>query len=110
MSISDTFKRVKKWKDELTTFNKNTVIAVAGNKCDLKRDIEEEEVLDYSEAENVKHFYTSAKTGEGLDEIFLYITKEIVESLKVSTVKEKEGKKLVIIDSSVKPKEKGCCK
>lgn len=110
VSISDTFKRVKKWKDELNTFNKNAVVAIAGNKCDLKRDIEEEEILEYSEIEKVKHFYTSAKTGEGLDEIFMYITREIVQSMKGNTDKEKEGKKLVLGDYSTKQKEKGCCK
>ncbi len=101
---------MKKWKEELKTFNQNTVISIAGNKCDLKRDMEEAGVLEYTQQENVRHFYTSAKTGEGLDEIFQYVTKEIVQTM-ASTGSTKENKKKLILSSTpTKTKEKGCCK
>ena len=35
VSIKETFKKVEKWHNELNIFNKDTVIAVAGNKIDL---------------------------------------------------------------------------
>ncbi len=110
MSISDTFKRVKKWKEELTTFNPNTIIAISGNKCDLKRDVEEEVVNEYAEQEHVKHFYSSAKTGEGLEEIFQYVTKEIVNTFLQSTPSKENKKKLILSSTQGKTKERGCCK
>lgn len=119
VSIADTFKRVQKWATELKTFNKNTIIAVAGNKIDLKIHFENEREISqkYCEEENLKHFYTSAKTGEGLDEIFEYISKEIAESsfnkakgqsnIK-SGVKKLQVRKSGMIDAT--HKDGGCCK
>jgi GTPase SAR1 family protein len=119
VSVADTFKRVQKWAAELKTFNKNTIIAVAGNKIDLKTHFENEKEIaqKYVKDENLKHFYTSAKTGEGLDEIFEYITKEIADknlnknsghsSIK-SGVKKLQVKKGGSIDAT--QKDAGCCK
>ena len=119
VSIAETFKRVQKWVAELKTFNKNTIIVVAGNKIDLKIHFENEKEISqkYVKDENLKHFYTSAKTGEGLDEIFEYITKQIAEvsfskNSGHSNIKS-GGKKLQIRKSGMidgTQKEGGCCK
>lgn len=72
----DSFSRVKKWVDEIKTFNKDAILAIAGNKIDIKQfQVDKETALEYANQENAKHFYTSAKTGDGLDDIFIYITK-----------------------------------
>ena len=112
MSLTETFKRVKKWIDELKAFNKNTVLAIAGNKCDLKKfDVDKDEAQQYAEAENAKLFYTSAKTGEGLNEIFLYITKEIASQQKLANLSNKESKnKKLVISQTKKVENSGCCK
>jgi Ras-related protein Rab-21 len=105
VSISDTFKRVKKWVEELKAFNKNTILAIAGNKCDLNVfDTDKEEVIKYANEENAKHFYTSAKTGEGLDDIFEYITKEIaaVQQISQGNIKDSKSKKLLIGKGTLK--------
>jgi Ras-related protein Rab-21 len=112
---------VKKWIEELKAFNKNTVLAIAGNKKDLMTmDIETEEVFQYAEQENAKHFFTSAKTGEGLDEIFSHITKELASKNQSSrlekkgsgSIGKKENKKITISKetSYEKVKKEGCCK
>ncbi len=120
ITLSDTFKRVKKWVEELKAFNKDTVIAIAGNKVDLKKfDIDKDEIDEYCLNENAKHFYTSAKTGEGLDEIFTHITKVIAENhqeaernkANVMPGTSKGNKKIVLTkESSGKKENKGCCK
>lgn len=113
VALSDTFKRVKKWIEELKAFNKNTVLAIAGNKVDLgKFDMDKEEVLQYVQEEGAKHFYTSAKTGEGLDEIFNYITQEIASQVKSGTSPIKSSaKKLTVMKSGGKEtSQTGCCK
>jgi len=120
VSVADTFKRVRKWVAELRDFNKNTIIAVAGNKIDLKIHFENEkdEVMKYLDEQKIKLFYTSAKTGEGLDEIFEYISKEVSESLinKLNSGQSssKSGtKKLQVSKGSTNAnsqKDGGCCK
>lgn len=85
-------------------------MAIAGNKCDLKKfDIDKDEIYNYAKQEDAKHFFTSAKTGEGLNEIFAYISKKIVETLPI---KETKNKKLVITKNSSQNTNNNskCCK
>ena len=118
VSNEDTFKRVQKWVAELKTFNKNTVIALAGNKIDLKFHFENEKQISmkYIQEQNLKHFYTSAKTGEGLDEIFEYITKEIAEAtINTNNLQSnlKTGVKKLQVRKAGMPdnlEKEGCCK
>ena len=46
------------------------------------RAIEQEEVEEYSEKIGAAHFDTSAKTGKGVEEIFLAITKAVLKKTK----------------------------
>jgi GTPase SAR1 family protein len=99
---------VKKWATELKAFNPNTIIVLAGNKADLRKfDIDRETVMQYAEEINAKHYYTSAKTGEGLNELFNSITNDLAKSLI-----SKPGKRKITvkIDGEVtKPQKKNCC-
>jgi Ras-related protein Rab-21 len=112
VTLSDTFKRVQKWAAELRTFNSETILAIAGNKVDLKKfDIEKDVVEDYASIINSKHFYTSAKTGEGLEDIFMYITSELV---KMPSLNKRRETKRIKVDKSNNAnkdenKKKGCC-
>ena len=46
VSLQETFNKVQKWHEELKTFNKDTVISMAGNKIDLgKIDIDKQTVM-----------------------------------------------------------------
>ena len=106
-TLSDSFKKVKKWATELKAFNPNTIIVLAGNKADLRKfDIDRDTVMQYAEEINAKHYYTSAKTGEGLNELFTSITTDLAKSLKT-----KSGNKRITvkIDGPVSQVEKKKC-
>lgn len=70
-------------KNNMSTF----VVALAGNKCDIEKEnheIKPEMVSDYVksqsfESENLILKHTSAKTGEGVKEIFHEIAQKIVK-------------------------------
>ena len=55
---------------------KDIEIVIVGNKYDIKNKIQvtKEEVNKITEEYNVDHFYTSAKTGKGIEELFKYLT------------------------------------
>lgn len=107
-TLSDSFRKVKKWANELKAFNPNTVIIIAGNKADLRKfDIDRETVLQYAQEINAKHIYTSAKTGEGLNELFDSITKDLAKTFKSKPVNKKLSVK--IENDTNKPHKKGCC-
>ncbi|CAL9210081.1 unnamed protein product [Musa hybrid cultivar] len=74
---NDSFLRVRKWVKELQQMaSKDIVMAIAANKSDLVRskkyDIQEAE--SYAATIGSKIFVTSAKSGTGVDEVFIDIT------------------------------------
>ncbi|OAY66807.1 Ras-related protein Rab-21 [Ananas comosus] len=82
---SDTFLRVKKWVEELQQMApKNIVMAIAANKSDLVRSkkLNIQEAESCAEAIGAKLFVTSAKSGAGTDDVFLYIAKRLMEKRK----------------------------
>jgi GTPase SAR1 family protein len=53
------------------------VICIVGNKCDLEknRNVSLTEAQDYADSVGAQHFSTSAKLNQGVNELFLDITK-----------------------------------
>ena len=67
---------MKKWLIEVqSNTEKKIVIVIVGNKSDLRFDqaVDEKIVIKYAEKTESKHFFTSAKNGKGIKEIFAYI-------------------------------------
>jgi Ras-related protein Rab-21 len=89
----DSFEKVQTWVEELRLYlDKNTPIAIAGNKYDLpNRNVDQDEAEKYAESIDGAHFDTSAKTGKGIDEIFTAISKAVLKKMK-RDMKEKAAK------------------
>lgn len=112
-----TFNKAQKWVKELQeVVGKDISLVIAGNKYDLiqsKDDLlKQKSVVDeYCQKENVKHFYTSAKSGDGINEVFDCIIKEVLNKQKDALKKPSQGKGKLKIGSSPQDKEKkkGCC-
>ena len=62
----------------------DTPIAIAGNKCDMasNKQVDFEEEGGQLAEMKAKHFYTSAKTGRGIEELFHDLTKAILRREK----------------------------
>lgn len=70
----ESFNKVRKWVKELRKIVGNDIIiVVAGNKVDLEKHkiITEDEAIKYVQSVQASHFYTSAKTSRGIDEVFI---------------------------------------
>jgi len=76
-----TFEQVPGWISELQSVVGDIVMVVCGNKCDLESDrvIEELEAAALANGSNARYAETSAKTGQGLDQLFQVIVKEVME-------------------------------
>lgn len=114
VTLKETFSKVEKWYEELKVFNEDTVISIAGNKIDMNKfDVDKNQVANYCQDKNISHTYTSAKTGEGLEEIFYNVAKEISEKLKTNNSnKKKKGLKITGDNESMmskRRKEEGSC-
>ena len=83
------FENIQSWVEDVKTQNKDAKFLLVGNKCDLKGDkkqVTKEEAEEYAKKYNMKFFEVSAKTEEGIKEMFEYIIPELLED-------EKEKKK-----------------
>lgn len=77
------FVKIQKWIRELKNIVGDDIVCViVGNKCDLLKrevnyDLKEHE--DYAESVGARHFLASAKLNENIDEIFLQISKDMIQ-------------------------------
>ena len=93
------------------------VIAIVGNKSDLEknRQVEIAAAEEYARSVGAVHFSTSAKTNKGTDDVFLDLSKRIIEQ---KGAKKASGSatggvsgKVNIVDDDPAPKAEkgGCC-
>lgn len=79
---TDSFQRIKNWVRELkASLGNDCVICIVGNKCDLEknRNVSLNEAQEYANSVGAQHFSTSAKLNQGIDELFLDITKKMIQ-------------------------------
>ena len=117
VTLPETFDKVKSWVETLReAVGKDIIFVIAGNKFDLSniemRDKTEDLVQEYCGKEKCKHFYTSAKTGFNVNDIFESLIHEVLQNVENNNIKinKNKGRKLNIT-AAEKPVEKrgGCC-
>ncbi|MFX1521859.1 MAG: Rab family GTPase [Promethearchaeota archaeon] len=83
LTRQDTLTNLHGWIQTLWNTAGKLPLAVVGNKADLKsiREISRERALDLVRFSGAKYFETSAKTGEHVDNTFLYLTEIILKNL-----------------------------
>jgi Ras-related protein Rab-21 len=88
IASSETFDRVTKWVKELQQMAPGDItMTIAANKSDLVRSkkISIQEAESYATSIGARLFMTSAKTGIGIDEMFLDIAKRLMDKRREST-------------------------
>ncbi|GAB4309906.1 MAG: Rab family GTPase [Promethearchaeota archaeon] len=77
----ETFTHVPRWARYVRSVVPDVKIVVLGNKCDLPRCVDDSEVeRACEEAASEAFYWTSAKTGENVDEIFQKMANLVVEA------------------------------
>jgi len=114
------FTKVRHWIKELrNVVGKNIVIVIAGNKSDLekKRQVDEADAVSFAESVGATHIHCSAKTGKGVEDCFLALTKEMLKKKRKNNPSQSgsgmpsQHRTFVEISDNkqTKPKEGGCC-
>ncbi|MFX0106521.1 MAG: Rab family GTPase, partial [Candidatus Hodarchaeota archaeon] len=80
----DSLDSIQKWYNEITRFiGKKINVIIVGNKSDLEDEIviSEEEIKKVANLNNFHYILTSAKTGENVNDSFLYIAYRFLVSI-----------------------------
>lgn len=106
----DSFQKVKNWVKELKRMlGSEIILAIAGNKIDLEeqRTVMEEEALSYAESVGAHYFETSAKTNDNVEEVFVELTRLMVQHAQQNHQKQRTmtqqqfgQRRLIVEDSS----------
>jgi len=112
----DSFDRVQNWVKELKKIvGDGIVLVIAGNKCDLERQrkVTQEEAEAYARSVGAEHFNTSAKLSKGVKELFLELTKKLIqrsETQHSAGVAPKSDSNSIVIadDDGDKSNDGGC--
>jgi Ras-related protein Rab-21 len=115
-SVTDvkSFERMQQWKKELSASRGDSIkIVICGNKIDLRsqRCVKQEDAETVARQFGAKHFEVSAKTGEGIELMFLHLT-ELLSKIPLANTgpTRRSHASLQVIDAvENEQKSEGCC-
>ncbi|XP_078049329.1 RAS oncogene family member Rab21 [Augochlora pura] len=117
----DTFQKVKNWVKELKKMLGSEIsLAIAGNKMDLEKDrsVAIEEAEEYAKQVGAMHFHTSAKLNQNIKEMFLELTRRMiqhadeVEQKSTLTRTSSTRRNVVVVEDEAEetePVKSSCC-
>ena len=95
------------WVKEVAT--EGAELALVGNKCDLVGRVQEREVQSVAQDLGVRYYYTSAKSGGGLEDLFSKVTVQLLAKDSGRDSKSSASPRRVTIKDIPAPRSKGCC-
>ena len=110
-----TYERIGFWMDELKQNNEieQLYIILVGNKIDLeeKRVVTREEAEKYAEDNNINYIEVSAKTGEGILDLFNEVTKGTMDKVFNDQDNNEDKKKIktYLDTNNNRKRKKKCC-
>ncbi|PVD28663.1 hypothetical protein C0Q70_11257 [Pomacea canaliculata] len=114
----DSFQKVKNWVRELRRMlGQDVCLCIVGNKTDLEKDrhVPVDEAEAYAGSVNAKHYHTSAKLNRGIEELFLDLSKGMMEKSESTLGRHHSGtggrSGVVVVDDEQQSARKsgGCC-
>ncbi|XP_013411985.1 ras-related protein Rab-21 [Lingula anatina] len=120
----DSFQKVKNWVKELRKMlGQDICLCIAGNKTDLEKDrhVPVADAEEYAASVGAKHFHTSAKLNRGIEEMFLDVSKRMLDKAGDENPRNSVGgggrqstsrKNVVIVDDDAQQHQSsggGCC-
>lgn len=80
--------------ERFTTKDPRPAVVLVGTKCDLKQQVPEEDIQKVCEEYNMTYVKTSAKTGQGCEEIFESIMDRLSDRINIPRTKAQVPQKL----------------
>ena len=106
----ESFSKINEWIEQikLNINIEDISLVLLGNKCDIeKREVSQQQGKEMAQELNISYFETSALNGEGINEAFEHLAKEIMKK-KGDVISDRKS---FYLSSSTKRKnnKKGCC-
>ena len=107
----ESFNRVASWlKDLKAHADPNVVICIAGNKCDRAPNFDLKKANELAESTGGIFFRTSAMTGEGVEQLFETLSRNIAETFaKNKRQLSKDHNALKLGETNKKSESSTCC-
>ena len=113
----NTFDNIDNWLIDLkTNGDKDMLIMIIGNKCDLEeeRDVSKEEAQTKAEQYNIAFMETSAKSGDNIDKAFNELIEQIYKANESmlqtqAIVEDNNGDGVNLVNKTEEGKKSGCC-
>lgn len=104
------FLNLEFWLKSIKRNSPDIIIVIIGNKCDQEegRQVKEEEIKEFCEANGVPYSYTSAKENINIHEAFMDLGRKVKEKMNKTTILENSMHSYSSEFSEVVHKEKGC--
>ena len=97
----ESFKNIENWINEVTAYTgKDVIIICLGNKNDLNKEISKNEIDDFKNRTKLEIFYSSAKTGDGVEEAFKHIIELLIKKKEENVKKEEKNSKSINLSSN----------
>lgn len=99
----DSLSKLEKWIEEFLLHTENPLLYIVGNKIDLIPILDRtktDKIKEFAKEKKAEWFFTSAKTGENVSQLFLYVFKKLVKNHKSAIYCQKP------LESK---KEENCC-
>ena len=116
LTNEESFKNIKTWIKEVTSFTgQDVIILCLGNKMDIKNEINHDIIEQFKKETNLEIYNVSAKTGEGIENAFIHI----IELLIKKNLNKKNKPKIEINNNTtnnmnnnnnkIEKKKESCC-
>ena len=89
LSRKNTFKSIENW---IKTINENTkpkFLILIGNKCDLQREVEKDEIISFCEKNNLNYIEISVKENKNVEKIFKEVAYQLYKDIKIKKSENK---------------------
>jgi Ras-related protein Rab-21 len=110
---ANSFEKVQVWMKELRVMVDDDIpICIAGNKCDLPRKVDADLVTAYALEANAKVFWTSALLNQEIDDLFVFLAREVLARRGPLALDQASAPKLVLLPpppTTTNNNESECC-
>ncbi|GFR23706.1 ras-related protein Rab-5A [Trichonephila clavata] len=108
----ESFAGLSKWIEELQKYaDKDCIISIVGNKCDLENErvVDRNKAANFAKSVGALYFETSAKTSEGIMEVFIHVSRQMINTYQRRKSSVASQGPPVTLETSTKEETSHCC-